>query len=142
MRDSHSEVRALSLPGGHEWAPRAEPPAPASRLGVKCPPQHGGRRARCRAGRGGTPPGGRQRGSRPRRPPSPAPCPSLGAFPAAPAVIPLPFPPLPLSSRFPAALSGGPEVRGRGSTVPSPRKELTLPPTGLLGLGFNAAVTP
>lgn len=33
-------------------------------------------------------------------------------------------------------------MQARASTVPSPRKELTLPLTGLLGLGFNAAVTP
>lgn len=33
-------------------------------------------------------------------------------------------------------------MQARASTVPSPRKELTLPLTGRLGLGFNAAVPP
>lgn len=38
VRDPHPEVRALSPPGGNEWAPPAEPPAPASRLGARRPP--------------------------------------------------------------------------------------------------------
>lgn len=134
MRDSHSQVRALSPPGGHEWSPPppSHPPWPAGYGRGALPGRAAGGLGAGQDAGGGT--AGREADA------AAAPAARRLPLPAPQAARSAPSPALPLSprgaARFPAALFGGPEVRGRTSTVPSPRKELTLPPTALLGLGF------